>query len=179
MEGMADFEEDLSDKRAAPGSSVEGAQFREAMSRVAAAVHIVTTGGAAGLGGITATSVASLSDDPPMMLFCINKSSPSAARIVDNGVFCINTLVPAHEELANIFAGRTDQHLEERFVGAEWRKLVTGAPVLTGAAAAFDCRLTVVEEVMTHFVIIGAVEAVAIGPEGESLLYTHRRYVRL
>src|ERR1700716_1165381 len=100
---------------AVPGQCLDGARFREAMSRVAAAVHIITTGGPAGLGGITATSVASISAEPPMMLFCINKTSPSAARVIDNGIFCINTLTPSHEALANIFAGRTGHHLEGRF----------------------------------------------------------------
>jgi len=50
----------------------------------------------AGLAGITATSVASITDDPST-LFCINKTSPSAARM---GVFCINTLAFSREALA-------------------------------------------------------------------------------
>jgi flavin reductase len=164
------------DSHAAPVQTLDGVLFREAMSRVAAAVHIVTTGGSAGLGGITATSVASITVEPPMMLFCINKSSPSAARVIENRVFCINTLTPSHEALANIFAGRTGQHLDERFTWAEWTKLVTGSPVLINAAAVFDCRLVEAKEVMTHFIIIGAVEAVDYGQQGCSLTYAHRRY---
>ena len=73
--------------RAEPGQRFDPARFREAMSRVAAAVHIVTTNGPAGLAGITATSVASITDDPPMMLFCINKTSPSAARMTGRWTF--------------------------------------------------------------------------------------------
>jgi flavin reductase (DIM6/NTAB) family NADH-FMN oxidoreductase RutF len=91
-------------------------------------------------------------------------------------VFCINTLTPTHEDLANIFAGRTGLHLDERFTRAEWTKLVTGAPVLTNAAAVFDCRLTEVKEVMTHLVMIGAVEAVDYGQQGCSLTYANRKY---
>jgi flavin reductase len=158
------------------GAGVDPARFRDAMSRVAAAVHIVTTGGPAGLGGITATAVTSITVDPPMMLFCINKTSPSAARLIENGVFCINALAPSHESLSNIFAGRTDQHLDERFTSGEWAKLATGAPVLKGAVAAFDCRLVETKEVGTHLIVIGAVEAVDYGPEGESLTYVHRKY---
>jgi flavin reductase len=156
--------------------AIEESRFRDAMSRVAAAVHIVTTGGRAGLGGITATSVASITVDPPMMLFCINKTSPSAARVIENGVFCINTLTASHEPLANVFAGRTAHHLDERFTWGEWTKFVTGAPVLRRAAAVFDCRLTEVKEVMTHFVMIGAVEAVDYGQQDCNLTYAHRRY---
>jgi flavin reductase len=162
--------------RAVPGQGVDPARFRDAMSRVAAAIHIVTTSGPAGLAGITATSVASITDEPPMMLFCINKTSPSAARMIENGVFCINTLAPSHEALADIFAGRTGHYLDERFAGGEWTKLVTGAPVLRRAAAAIDCRLVEAKSVVTHFVMIGAVEAAEFGPEGGNLSYARRKY---
>jgi len=175
-ERMAKHNNGRMDTCAVPGQGLDGARFREAMSRVAAAVHIITTGGPAGLGGITATSVASISAEPPMMLFCINKTSPSAARVIENGIFCINTLTPSHEALANIFAGRTGHHLEGRFASGEWIKLVTGAPVLKSAAAVFDCRLAEVKEVMTHLVMIGAVEAVDYGRQGSGLTYAHRKY---
>ena len=175
-EDMAKPKNGYTDTRAMPGQGLDRARFRDAMSRVAAAVHIVTTNGPAGLAGITATSVASITDEPPMMLFCIDKTSPSTARMLENGVFCINALAPSHEALADIFAGRTGHHLGERFAGCEWTKLVTGAPVLRRAAAAFDCRLAEAKSVMTHFVLIGAVEAADFGPEGGNLSHAHRKY---
>jgi flavin reductase len=175
-EDMAKPKNGHTDTRAVPGQGLDRARFRDAMSRVAAAVHIVTTNGPAGLAGITATSVASITDEPPMMLFCINKTSPSAARMIANGVFCINTLASSHEALADIFAGRTGHHLGERFAGGEWTKLVTGAPVLRRAAAAFDCRLVEAKSIVTHFVMIGAVEAADFGPKGGNLSYAHRQY---
>ncbi|MGH6813796.1 MAG: flavin reductase family protein [Methylocella sp.] len=175
-EAMAKPKNGRMETRAAPGQGLDPARFRDAMSRVAAAVHIVTTGGPAGLAGITATSVASIADEPPMVLFCISKTSPSAARMIENGVFCINTLAPSHEALADIFAGRAGHHLGERFASGEWTKLVTGAPVLRRAAAAFDCRLVEAKSVITHFVMIGAVEAADFGPKGGNLSYAHRKY---
>ncbi len=156
--------------------AVDPGRFKEAMSRIAAAVHIVTTDGPAGLGGITATSVASITADPPMLLFCINKTSSTYARMVENNVFCINALAPCHETLSNVFAGRTDERLDGRFETGEWRKLATGAPALAGAVASFDCRLVETKEVSTHVIMIGAVEAVDFGAEGECLAYVHRRY---
>ncbi|PNG26354.1 flavin reductase family protein [Methylocella silvestris] len=162
---------------AAPvGHAPDSAKFRQAMSRVAASVHIVTTDGPAGLGGITATSMASISADPPMLLFCINKVSASAGRMIENGVFCINTLTPAHQELADVFAGRGDHTLEQRFDRGDWRPLATGAPALDEAVASFDCRLVEAKEVGTHIVMIGLVEAVAYGPAAHSLAYVHRGY---
>lgn len=172
----------MSEDRGTPDSGlaaavpVDAGRFREAMSRVAVAVHVVTTAGSAGLGGLTASAVTSITVEPPMMLFCINKTSPSAARMMENGVFCINTLAAADQPLSDIFAGRTDQHLEERFASGVWTKLVTGAPVLSTALAAFDCRFVEAKEVTTHLIMIGVVEAVAFVPEGEALLYAHRKY---
>lgn len=176
MIGKQECGDDMAESANGPGAGLDPGRFRDAMSRVAASVHIVTTDGVAGLGGITATSVTSITVEPPMMLFCINKTSPSAARILENGVFCINTLAPSHEALSNIFAGRTEQHLDERFTSGEWTKLVTGSPVLMDAVAAFDCRLVEAKEVTTHLIVIGAVEAVDYGPEGETLAYVHRKY---
>ena len=69
---------------AEPGAPLaEPAVFREAMSRLGAAVHIVTTSGKAGRAGFTATAVASVSDSPPTVLVCLNRKSqitPDHAR---------------------------------------------------------------------------------------------------
>jgi flavin reductase len=159
--------------------AAEPKHFREAMSRLPAAVHIVTTDGPAGLGGITASAVSSISIEPPMMLFCINKSSASVVRLIDNRVFCINTLASTDQELSDVFAGRTAHKLEERFEHGAWTRLVTGAPVLATALVAFDCRLIEAKEVATHVVMIGIAEAVEIAAEGETLMYAQRKYTRL
>ncbi|MGO9005258.1 MAG: flavin reductase family protein [Beijerinckiaceae bacterium] len=159
--------------------AADPAHFLDAMSQLPTAVHIVTTDGVAGLGGITASAVSSVTVEPPMMLFCINKSSPSAARVVQNGVFCINTLAASDQGLSDVFAGRTGQELEERFAAGDWIKLATGAPVLATALVAFDCRLIEAKEVSTHIVMIGIAEAVEIAAEGEVLMYAHRKYMAL
>ncbi len=159
--------------------AVDPARFREAMSRVGAAVHIVTTNGPAGLAGITASAVTSITVEPPMMLFCINKSSRCAARVIKNGVFCVNTLRRADRALSDIFAGRTGHGLEERFATSDWSVLATGAPKLSSALVAFDCRLVEAKEVSTHLMMIGTVEAVEIAPKAEALMYAHREYWQL
>jgi len=159
--------------------SVAPERFREAMSRVGSAVHIVTTGGPAGFAGVTASAVTSVTAEPPTMLFCLNKTSHAAPLLVENGVFCINTLASAHQDLSDIFAGRTEHRLEERFAAATWGKLATGAPVLTSALAAFDCRLVEAKEMSTHLILIGRVEAVEVAPKTEALLYMHRTYQQM
>jgi flavin reductase (DIM6/NTAB) family NADH-FMN oxidoreductase RutF len=159
-----------------PVASVEPAAFRDAMSRLGAAVHIVTTAGVAGKSGFTATAVCSVSDQPAMLLVCLNRRSNSAPLLAQNGVFCVNTLGAGEETLADLFAGRSGVHLDERFSVGEWITLKTGAPVLASAVVAFDCRTIETKAVASHNVVFGAVEAVRLGPNGPALVYHDRAY---
>jgi flavin reductase (DIM6/NTAB) family NADH-FMN oxidoreductase RutF len=162
----------------APGPivSVEPLAFREAMSRLGAAVHVVTTAGIAGKSGFTATAVCSVSDQPPTLLVCLNRRSNSAPILAQNAVFCVNTLGAAEEKLADLFAGRSNVQRAERFGVGEWTTLKTGAPVLASAVVAFDFRTVEIKAVGSHNVIFGAVEAVRLGPSGSALVYHDRAY---
>jgi flavin reductase (DIM6/NTAB) family NADH-FMN oxidoreductase RutF len=157
-------------------ASVAPLVFREAMSRLGAAVHIVTTAGVAGKTGFTATSVCSVSDQPAMLLVCLNRRSKSAPLLAQNGVFCVNTLGAGEEKLADLFAGKSGVYLHERFSLGEWIALKTGAPVLASAVVAFDCRTIEIKAVASHNVVFGAVEAVRLGPAGPALVYHDRAY---
>jgi flavin reductase len=161
-----------------PIAAVDGAAFREAMSRLGAAVHVVTTSGPAGQTGFTATAVASVSDQPPTVLVCLNRRSTSMPLLSVNRVFCVNTLRADEEEIANRFAGRTVSR-EERFGAGEWITLATGSPVLASAVVAFDCRVSEIKTVASHNVIFGVVEAVRLGATGPALVYHERAYKRV
>jgi flavin reductase len=161
-----------------PVKSVTAAVFREAMSRLGAAVHVVTSDGPAGKIGFTATAVASVSDQPATLLVCLNRRSLSAPAIATNRVFCVNTLRADEESIADVFAGRTGTR-EERFLAGHWVTLVTGAPVLASAFVAFDCRVIEIKAVASHNVIFGAVEDVRLGPPGPVLVYHERAYKRV
>jgi flavin reductase len=150
--------------------------FREAMSRVGAAVHVVTTAGPAGRGGATMTAVTSVSDAPPTVLVCINRSGRMSAILRENGVFAVNTLVAGDEDLAGVFAGVGGLDHEERFSRGAWMTEATGAPVLTGARMALDCRVSEISDVGSHTVIFGVVEAVHLGEPHPALLYIDRAY---
>jgi flavin reductase len=148
--------------------------FREAMSKLGAAVTIVTTDGPAGKAGFAATAVCSVSDAPPMMLVCLNKGSSAYAATVANGVLCINVLAAEHEPLSRLFGGKTP--VEERFAGASWSELATGAPALDGALVSIDCRIRTVADGNSHEVLICEVEAIRQQLAGNGLVYFKRRY---
>ncbi len=154
----------------------DAAEFRDAMSRVITAVHVVTSDGSAGRAGLTASAIASVSDSPPTVLVCLNGSSKSAARLIANGVFCINTLGADDQEIATTFAGGTDLPHHRRFERGHWDILATGAPALTSAIACFDCRVTDLRRVATHDILIGEVLRVRALVSGHPLAYVDRAY---
>lgn len=154
----------------------DAAAFRDAMAQVASAVHVVTTMGAAGRAGLTATAVASVSDSPPMVLACIEARSRTLAAIRANGIFCINTLSGDDSDLAEIFASRRGIEGEARFTSERWGTQATGAPVLEGAVAAFDCRLVAIHEAASHRILIGEVVGLGAGAPGSGLIYRGRRF---
>ena len=152
------------------------AEFREAMSRMGTAVHLVTTAGSAGRSGFTATAVCSVSDAPATLLVCLKRRSQIMPVLSANGVFCVNTLGAGDAAIADVFAGRTGVFMAERFDTGEWTTLATGSPVFAPAVVAFDCRVIEMKGVASHNVIFGVVEAVRFGPSGPVLMYHDRAY---
>ena len=157
---------------------VEKQAFRDGMAKLAAAVNIITSVGENGPVGFTASAVCSVTDSPPTLLVCINRNSQSHAAITTSKVLCVNTASGPHEELSMHFAGGIKE-MSARFAVTEWTTLVTGAPVLTEAAVAFDCRVTQVAEMGTHDVLFCEVLAIHEGGATEGLVYFGRKFHRL
>ncbi|HZH12223.1 MAG TPA: flavin reductase [Microvirga sp.] len=161
----------------APG--FDAVLFREGMSRVAAAVHVVTTDGPSGIAGFTATAVTPVTDDPASLLVCINTAARSAQALLTNGIFCVNALAAEDQPLADIFAGRTSLQGPDRFSKGEWIRLTTGAPALATSLVSFDCRLSDARVVATHHVIVGEIMNVRLGEPRPALVYQGRLYREL
>ena len=157
-------------------SDVEPQDYRDAMSRFAGAVHVVTTDGPAGRRGTTVIAACSVSDTPPTVLVCLNRQNAQNDLFVQNGVFALNTLGADRMELANGFSGLTGLDQEQRFALGEWDVVGTGAPVLRGAAAVFDCEIIEAKDMATHRILFGRVKALRIGEQLEPLIYYNRAY---
>ncbi len=158
----------------AADATVTKDRYRDAMASVAAAVNVVTTDGPGGRAGFTATAVCSVTDSPPTLLVCVKRDSSVGEAFRANGSLCVNTLAPAHQPLSNMFGGRTPS--DERFAAATWTTGCTGAPVLEGALASFDCRISKVVDVGTHAVLFCEVLEIGGGEPTEGLIYVGRRY---
>jgi flavin reductase len=154
---------------------IDQLNFREAMSRLTGAVTIITTDGPAGMGGFTASAVCSVTDDPPMLLACMNRNSRQHAVFSSNGVLCVNVLTAHQETISRTFASAAT--VEERFQVDRWSVLETGAPALENALVNFDARIVQTIEAGTHSIFFCGIVAVRIEPEDHpSLVYYGRKY---
>jgi flavin reductase len=158
----------------APG--LDSMLFREGMSRVAAAVHVVATDGPAGRAGFTATAVTPVTDSPPSLLVCVNAASRSVAALLENRVFCVNALAEDDIPVADAFAGRTPLQGPARFAVGEWTRSLTGSPLLASSLVSFDCRLTEARIIATHHVIIAKIIEIRLGALRPALVYQGRGY---
>lgn len=157
-------------------NDIEGAAYRDAMSRFAGAVHIVTTDGPGGRRGATVIAACSVSDNPPIVLVCLNRQNMRNDAFVANGNFALNTLSAAQQPVAAAFSGQTGLPPDERFALGAWTTLSTGAPVLAGALANFDCKIIDTKELATHRVLFGKVTGLSIGDNLSPLIYRDRGY---
>jgi len=156
--------------------AVDVNQFKDSMRHLAGAVSVITVGRGADRTGFTATSVTSLSIEPPSILVSLNRSSSSWPVLQRYGSFAVNVLSHDQHHIADRFAGRGGIKGAERYEGAEWSELVTGTSVLSGALTVLDCELDEAIDRHSHSILIGRVRSVTVRNEAEPLLYWHGAY---
>lgn len=145
--------------------------FLAGMRKVAGAVSVITTTSNDGdHRGLTATSVCSLSAEPPSLIACVNRKTWVAQFVPDSGVFAVNVLSHEQEAIARTFAGQTALAASDRFSVGEWETKTTGVPIAKGALASFECRLEKIIDHTTHVILIGQVIETVLG-DGHSLVY--------
>jgi len=146
------------------------------MRRLVGGVSVITAGAGEARTGMTSTSAHSLSVEPPTMLVCVNRNSSTWPVIRREGHFCVNILDARHQHVADRFTGRNGAKGADRYEGARWRQFATGAWGLEDALAVVDCAVEEILERHSHGIVIGAVQAVHIGPGGEALAYGLGRF---
>lgn len=130
-------------------------ELRKTFGRFASGVTVVTTGEGENRKGMTASSFTSVSVEPPLVLFCAQNGSSTLAAIKENGTFAVNVLNEDQKDACFAFAGKVDgdkfanRHLE---AGP-----VTGAPLLPGALAQFECKVWSINPGGDHEIVIGEI----------------------
>ena len=147
--------------------------FRTVMGHLPTGVTVVTSARSDGSPcGLTVNSVVSVSLDPLLVLFCIDRSAASHACIIERGAFAISVLSTDDEAIARRFSNT--QRLD-RFGGLKVREEVSGCPVLERALAWIDCEVVDVHEAGDHSIIVGQVLACGTG-FGRPLVFLRGRY---
>jgi flavin reductase (NADH) len=150
--------------------------FRAAMANLSAAVNVVATDGPHGRAGMTVSAACSVTDRPPTMLVCINRSSRSHDAVVANGRLCVNVLGTEQEDLAMHFAGATNVPPLERFGAGRWDFDTYGVPVLHDALASIVGRIVGTRALGSHTVAFVEIDAVTAGRGSGALVYFQRRF---
>lgn len=130
-------------------------QFKRGFRRLASGVSCVTTKWEEQCYGFAATSVTSLTNSPPTLLVCVDKSTSNFESIKASGIFCINVLRYDDCDTASLFADKSRR--DSRFLDRSWIELKTGVPVLADALVAFDCRIEQSHSYGTHNIFIATI----------------------
>ncbi|MHC5909193.1 flavin reductase family protein [Streptomyces sp. S6] len=153
------------------------ADFRTLMAGFPTGVTVVTTTGADGLPwGMTLTSLCSVSLEPPVLLVCMRRGSPTLDAVQDSRRFAVNLLHRGARPTAELFASGAP----DRFDRVPWfTDDDAGGPHLVDAAhTVADCVVTDDQAVGDHVVIMGRVSRVTrMAQEQHPLLYGLRRFV--
>jgi flavin reductase (DIM6/NTAB) family NADH-FMN oxidoreductase RutF len=150
-------------------------KFRDVMGTFTTGVTIITAMDNKTPHGITANSFTSVSLSPPMVMFCLGKSSANFEAFMASDCFAVNILSSQQDALSTRFATFEG----DRFDGLNWSAWDTGAPILENVIAAIDCRLEATHDAGDHVIILGLVVGAEVQNNAPPLLYFKGGYERL
>lgn len=156
------------------GSQIDPLKYRQTMGRFPTGVTIVTAVNQGQPVGLAIGSFSSLSLEPPLVLFCPQKTSSSWPRIREAGVFCVNVLGEDQLDVCKVMASKEP----DKFANVKWRKAGTGSPIIDGSIAWMDCTITEVLEGGDHHIVVGRVEALDFSETGNPLVFFKGGYGR-
>jgi flavin reductase (DIM6/NTAB) family NADH-FMN oxidoreductase RutF len=156
------------------GSSFDSAKYRQVLGHFPTGVTVITAIDEGDAVGMAVGSFASLSLEPPQVLFCAGASSTSWPRIRQVGSFCVNILSETQEDVCRVFASKAP----DKFAEIGWRRSGNGSPLIEGVLAYIDCTVDTVVHSGDHDVVIGNVGDLDVLHEGGPLLFFRGGYGR-
>ena len=160
-------------------SPVDARLYRDAIGRFATGVTVVTVDDGQEPRGMTANAITSVSLGPVLLLVCVAKSARSHEALAISRSFGVNVLAADQRELSDFFA-RSSTDAETPMGGWPYRTGSTGAPILEGALAWFECRVADWFPGGDHSIVVGEVVDLALErPDAEPLLFHAGAYRRL
>ena len=133
---------------------IDSKEFRRALGNFATGVTVMTAQNSQGERvGMTANSFNSVSLDPALILWSIDKNSASYRIFAEASHFAVNVLSAAQIQLSNHFARRS----EDKFAGILFEAGYGQAPILAHCSATFECEKYAVHDGGDHWIILGQV----------------------
>ena len=151
--------------------AVSAGEFTSALRKFASGVTVVTVAAGNELHGMTASSFASVSLEPPLVLVCLDKTSRTRTLVAEAGKFAVNVLAGDQAPISQAFS----RPGVKPFGSVPYALGSNGAPLLDGAIAALECKTYRVFEAGDHEVVLGEVTACA-SPGGAPLVYFEGAY---
>ncbi|MET9266579.1 3-hydroxy-9,10-secoandrosta-1,3,5(10)-triene-9,17-dione monooxygenase reductase subunit [Amycolatopsis sp. NPDC004079] len=122
--------------------------------------------------GFACQSFAALSLDPPLVLFCVARTSRTWPALAAAGTFAVNVLAEDQQAVCAEFGRRGG----DKFSGVSWQPAPSGAPLLDGALTWVDCEVQAVHPAGDHYVVVGRVTALGETSDARPLLFHRGRY---
>ncbi|MBG0815245.1 flavin reductase family protein [Planomonospora sp. ID82291] len=158
-----------------PERAVDAERFRRALAVHAAGVVVVTAQTEGVPVGLTATSFSSVSLEPPLVSFYVDRASTTWPWLRRAGHFAVNILAGDQADLASRFARKG----VDRFAPpTRWRPGPLGVPLLGGVSAHLVCAPHSTTEIGDHVLVVGLVTEARLGTEHRPLLYHQGRFGR-
>lgn len=154
--------------------AIDIAEFRRALGCFATGITVVTSmrPDQSPL-GLTVNSFNSVSLDPPLVLFSLDRKNEKAIDFEHAGFFAVNVLSQGQQDISVRFSTNPEQ----RWNGFEWSTMATGAPVFDGCLANLDCRTYAVHDGGDHILFLGEVVSMHAAVDGGPLMYYRGKYV--
>jgi flavin reductase (DIM6/NTAB) family NADH-FMN oxidoreductase RutF len=167
-------EPDPANELASGSSTIDPRDFRNALGTYATGVTIITAMAADGKPyGLTCNSFASVSLNPPLVLWSLGMFSQGLPIFQNASHFAVNVLGASQQTLASQFAKPS----ADKFAGVVWKPGLGNAPLLADSVAYFQCRAANRYYGGDHVIFLGAVEAYAYNRQ-EPLLFARGGYGR-
>lgn len=162
----------------APSGAAAGGDatdYRRVLGHVPTSVAIVTANARSGPVGLTVGSFTSVSLDPPLIAFFVDRSSRTWPRLYEVSCFGVNILGYGQSELCRAFSRRS----EDRFVGVDWSKSARGVPLLDEAIVSLECTRFKVDLIGDHYQVVGRVESLELRATDPPLIFLRGGFVDL
>jgi len=156
-------------------SAIDQATYRQVLGHFPTGVTVVAGMDGDEPVGLAVGSFFSLSLDPALVGFCVDKGSSSWARMAPSGRFCVNVLGEDQEDVCRAFAVSGD----DKFAGIGWKPAESGSPHIDGTLAWIDCEVDQVHEGGDHHIVVGRVLGLGVGGEVGPLVFYRGGYANL